>query len=383
MGTDHQALHQRLRTAGPKRILSLDGGGIRGLITLGYLAHIEKFLRERHRRPTMVLGDYFDLIGGASTGTIIGTLLSLGWPVEKIRNMYLTLGHEAFQPRKTWFGPLGRILGAKFDEKPLEMLLKKHLGKKTLGSTDLQTGLVIIIKRVDTASVWVMVNVPGHRFYELNRNMPLWELVRSSTAAPTFFKPKLVQDVGDGKNAVFVDGAVSMHGNPALQLLMVATLEGYALNWPLGEENLLLCSVGTGDYSSLVDNKTVKNFTNLHWLATLVTQLMKDSSEHNQIILQWMSNSVTAKTIDGQIGSLAGDHLTRAPLLTYLRYNVNLEKRALEDLGFTFNQNQVEKLKKMSEVGNISELDRIGLAAGELQIREEHFPQLFDIAGKA
>jgi patatin-like phospholipase/acyl hydrolase len=376
---EHTDLALRLSMPGPKRILALDGGGIRGLVTLGYLASIEKILRIRHRRPEMVLCDYFDLIGGTSTGTIIGTLLCLGWSVDRIRSMYLTLGREAFQPRKNWFGPLGRLLGAKFDEKPLEALLIKHLGHRTLGSSELQSGLVIIIKRIDTGSVWVMLNVPGHCYYEMNRSMPLWELVRSSTAAPTFFKPRLVEDVAPGENAIFVDGGVSMHGNPALQLLMVATLQGYALNWPLGEDKLLLCSVGTGGIPRFTEKNAVRKFTNLQWLANLITQLMQDASLHNQTILQWMSRSPTARFIDGQIGSLESDQLTNPALITYLRYNTILDRSELMELGLEYTESQVKKLKNMSEVRNISQLDRIGLAAGERQIREEHFPQTFDL----
>ncbi len=371
-------LTERLNEPGPKRILALDGGGIRGLITLGYLARIQDILRRRHGMPDLVLSDYFDLIGGTSTGAIIATLLALGWPVEKIHSMYLTLGRDAFQPRKTWFGPLGRVLGAKFDEKPLEGLLRKHLGERILDSQDIRVGLAIIIKRADTGSVWVMLNIPGHTFYNMNRNMKLWEIVRASTAAPIFFKPSFVSDVGGGEEAVFVDGAVSMHNNPALQLLMVATLNGYSLKWPLGEKNLLVCSVGTGNYTRPAAKNAIKKFTNLHWLALLVTQLMRDSSELNQTILQWISNSPTANPIDLQIGSLQSDSLAGPALISYLRYNIELEKNSLQKLGLRYNSKQIEKLKSMSEVENIEDLDKIGIKAAQSQVHEDHFPACFD-----
>lgn len=374
----HQALSERLHSQGPKRILALDGGGIRGLVTLGLLARIEKILRTRLRRPDLVLSDYFDLIGGTSTGTIIGSLLCMGWSVNQIRDMYLNLGTEAFQPRKNWFGPLGRLLGAKFDEKPLESLLKKYLGTRTLGSRDLRSGLVLIIKRIDTGSVWVMLNVPEHHYYEMNQDLPLWELVRSSTAAPTFFKPHLVENIGPKENAVFVDGGVSMHGNPALQLLMVATMRGYALNWPLGENNILLCSVGTGDIPSSADKETVKKFSNLKWLAHIVAQLMRDASVHNQTVLQWMSNSPTARVLDSQVGSLETDSLAGGSLITYLRYNPTIEIRALSKLGLEYTEKQVQSLRNMSEVRNIDQLDHIGKRAGEEFIRNSHFPEAFD-----
>jgi uncharacterized protein len=64
-------LLERLLAPGPKRVLALDGGGIRGILSLGFLARMEALLRGRHGRPGLVLADYFDLIGGTSTGSII------------------------------------------------------------------------------------------------------------------------------------------------------------------------------------------------------------------------------------------------------------------------------------------------------------------------
>lgn len=372
-------LSKRLKNPGSKRLLALDGGGIRGLISLGYLEEIEKILRQRHKKPDLVLSDYFDLIGGTSTGAIIACCLALGWPVKRLQEMYQNLGRDAFAPRKNWFGPLGRFIGAKFADKPLEDLLKENIGDRTLDSPDLKTGLMIILKRTETSSVWVMVNIPDHRFYEMNRKIKLWELVRSSAAAPTFFKPKLISDVGEGEEAVFVDGGVSMHNNPALQLLMVANLKGFSLEWPLGEEKLLLCSVGTGGFTHLVNKEAVKKFTNLHWLAMLITQLMTDASELNQTILQWMSRSPTAKFIDRQIESLGDDFLTFPPLLSYLRYNVELEKTSLEKFGLQFNLKEIESLKKMSNVKNIPQLYNIGTTVAKKQVLDKHFPKIFDM----
>lgn len=372
------SLDLRLRELGPKRLLALDGGGIRGLITLGFLSRIEAILRERLRRPDLVLSDYFDLIGGTSTGAIIAALLALGRPVEEIHRLYLSLGREAFRPRKSWFGPLGRLVGAKFDERPLETLLRGRLGERTLDSADLQVGLMIIVKRVDTGSPWVLLNIPGHRFYESNRNLPLWEVVRASTAAPTFFSPKVVTDVGGGEEAVFVDGAVSMHVNPALQLLMVATLEGFTLRWPLGEDRLLLCSVGTGRFRRLVSKEALGHYSNLHWLALLATQMMQDASEMTETLLQWLGRSPTARRIDRQIGDLSGDALTASPALHYLRYEVDLGKEALSGLDLHFDEARIESLRKMSEVRNIADLDRIGAAAAGVHIHPDHFPPVFD-----
>jgi len=372
------SLQERLAEPGPKRLLALDGGGIRGLISLGYLACIEAELRRRYDAPDLVLSDYFDLIGGTSTGAIIASALALGWPVEKIHNMYLTLGRDAFRPRKSWLGPVSKLVSAKFDDKAVAALLRDSLGDRALGSPDLRVGLMVVAKRADTASVWVLVNIPGHKYFAENKDLKLWEVVRASTAAPTYFKPQWISDVGGGESGVFLDGGVSMHNNPALQLLMVATLEGFALRWPLGDENLLLCSVGTGAFTAAPNKKAMKRYSNLHWLALAAVQLMGDASELNQTVLQWMSRSPMARPIDTQIDRLTGDQLGPQPLITYLRYNVDLEQRALLDVGLDYSPDQVSSLCGMSEVKNIAELDKIGKAAAKAQVKDEHFPLAFD-----
>ena len=81
------SLLQRLRAPGPKRILALDGGGIRGALTLGYLKRIEAILRTRHNRPDLRLCDYFDLVGGTSTGAIMCRLENLPGPIALKRMM--------------------------------------------------------------------------------------------------------------------------------------------------------------------------------------------------------------------------------------------------------------------------------------------------------
>ena len=98
----------RLSAPGPKRMLALDGGGVRGALALGYLARIEAILRERYQRPDLVLRDYFDLIGGTSTGAIIATALAIGMDAEAVRALYLQLGPEVFAKKRRWFLGEGR-----------------------------------------------------------------------------------------------------------------------------------------------------------------------------------------------------------------------------------------------------------------------------------
>ena len=85
----------------PKRILALDGGGLRGILTLSYLAEIESVLRERHGgSKDFRLHHYFDLIAGTSTGSIIAAALARGMAVADIIKKYNDLGQRVFQ--KSW-----------------------------------------------------------------------------------------------------------------------------------------------------------------------------------------------------------------------------------------------------------------------------------------
>jgi patatin-like phospholipase/acyl hydrolase len=81
-----EALIARMKSPGPKRILALDGGGIRGMMTVEVLAEIEALLRRKLARGAeFVLADCFDFVAGTSTGAIIAACVSTGMKVSDIR----------------------------------------------------------------------------------------------------------------------------------------------------------------------------------------------------------------------------------------------------------------------------------------------------------
>ena len=375
-----KALSEHLAAGnGPKRILSLDGGGIRGALTLGYLKKIETILREKENDPDLLLCDYFDLIGGTSTGSIIASALAIGKSVDEIVELYMDLGGKIFGQKRDWWKPWETIkfLKAGYDHKALEDNLKKAFGNITLGSDQIKTGLCIVAKRADTNSVWPLINHPDGQFFDSpigkNKNFFLWQAVRASSAAPTYFVPQLI-DVGDGQKAAFVDGGVSMSNNPALTLLMVATLKGFPFHWEMGEDKLSIVSIGTG--YSVFRKKTdeIEDAWLGTWAAAVPDMLMQDASWQNQTVLQWLSNSPTAISIDSEIGDLKGDHLAGKAMIKYLRYNFPITENSLNglDLGRPFNDKDVASIIEMSNAGNRQLLYKIGTAASA-KIEKEHF----------
>ena len=129
-------------------------------------------------------------------------------------------------------------------------MLQEQLGAETtLGSPSLRTLLMLVMRNATTDSPWPISNNPRAKYNDpartdSNLNLPLWQLVRASTAAPTYFPPETI--VIGKQRFVFVDGGVTMYNNPAFQLFLMATLAPYRLCWGTGEDSMLLVSIGTG-----------------------------------------------------------------------------------------------------------------------------------------
>jgi len=369
----------------PKRILALDGGGLRGILTLSYLAEIEALLRERHGgSQDFRLSHYFDLIAGTSTGAIIAAALACGMSVAEITEKYLDLGQRVF--KKSW---LRRgYVRALYDEAGLIRELKKVYGAQTtIGDGSLQTGLLIVAKRLDTGSPWLISNNPRGQYYGprpnnviANSDYPLWQVVRASTAAPRYFEPEKIS-ITRGKagekpiGGEFVDGGVSPFNNPALQAVMFATLNGYRVAWRTGAERLLVVSVGTGSRDTQVVPATSAAGNALKSLVSL----MDDCADLMETLLQWMSASPTARTIDRELGDLRDDSIAPEPLMSYLRYNVALTKESLSTLGISLPNTKIESLSAMDDPDNMNTLQEVGAKAAKQQIRSEDFPVQFDL----
>jgi hypothetical protein len=157
---------------------------------------------------------------------------------------------------------------------------------------------------------------------------------------------------------------------------MYATIGGYRINWPTGEDKILLVSIGTGAADPAVRRSEVAAAQAFRALLSL----MEDCASLQETLLQWMSQSPTARKIDSELGSLDAALVGGAPLLSYVRYNVDLQSAEIHALlGVEANTVPVENLTVMDAPENMPVLHQLGIAAGRSKVKSDHFPAAFDL----
>lgn len=363
-------------TAGQRKLLACDGGGIRGIISIEILAQIEAILRKKCGNPKLVLSDYFDYIAGTSTGAIIATLVALGFDTAKIRDFYIKSGAEMFEPTALW-----NRLTTKFDADNLSKMLKDIIGEgETLGADKLKTLLMIVLRNATTDSPWPLSNNPAAKYnlrktpaQKTNLDLPLWQLVRASTAAPTYFPPELIEIDEDDKKLqfVFVDGGITMYNDPAFQLFLMATVEPYKLCWETGHDKMLVVSVGTGASADASSKLSPKQMNLLYNASHLPSALMSAALHEQDFLCRVFGDCRVGGLIDREIGCMIGQGIPGvSKLFTYLRYNADLSREGLDELGLA--DVEPEHVQQMDSVEHIAEMQRVGKAVAE-SVAPKHF----------
>ncbi len=399
-----------INAAGPKKLLSIDGGGIRGLVAVEFVARIEALLREHFRRPSLVLSQYFDYIGGTSTGAIVGGLISLGYSADEIRRFYRTGARRMFTAnafqriaRRTK-GPISAMAGiigqliyrAMYDPVPLEREIKEVIhdplaedapeaALTTFGTEKLRTLFLAVTRNASTDSPWPLSNNPrakynvrfgpdGHK-QATNLDIPLWRIIRASTAAPVYFPAESFLVPGSTEPFTFTDGGLTVYNNPAFQLFLMATLPEYRLCWPASERDLLLISVGTGQYDGANLNLKPREMNLLYNAQSVPAALMLGAAVEQDLLCRIFGRIRPASNlpeIDSEVGALVGNHAPLSnKLFSYARYNVELSKRGLSDLGIT--DIDPKDVQPLDDLTHLDELERVGRAAAQRDVSIEDF----------
>jgi hypothetical protein len=363
------------------RLLSLDGGGIRGIFTLQILRRVEEVLRARYQEPDLVLADYFNFIGGTSTGAIIAALLSWGRPVEEITDLYEQFATSAFESSR-WREKLQSKYGAEPVREILRHLFMEREGTSALlGSERLRTFLLLVLRNASTGSTWPLTNNPDAVFNRRegphsNLDLPLWQLIRASSAAPTFFPcetVKLIGSNGEEKIFEFVDGGVSPHNNPSLLMYLMATLPQYRMNFSRGVSHLYLLSVGTGDSASQLKAGQTMQINRLSAALRVFDSLMSAINEEQDLVCRAFGHCIHGPEIDIELGDLA-QAATEANInrnFLYCRYNYAFtesdRRRAQKEFGS-------RHPLALDDLRSFPLLRELGAAYAGKIVREEHLP---------
>jgi hypothetical protein len=387
-------LEKRYATQQPRKLLALDGGGIRGVLTLQVLIRMEELLAEKSGQgENFRLCNFFDYIGGTSTGAIIAAGLAIGKSAKWLSEFYKEVGPAMFE--KSFI--LKRLKNL-YKSEPLAEKLKEVFGENTtLDSDKLKCLLLVVTRNVSTDSPWPIstnpyakYNAPGRP--DRNTKIPLWQLVRASTAAPVFFPPEIVEwDPNDPSKAfLFEDGGLTPYNNPAFLIARMATYPAYKLGWKTGEKNLLVMSVGTGS-APKVDAEVYsggKNaFSNLvNFPAALMYGAQVDQDINCRIIGRCIHGGEFDKElgrcdtqIDREIGDLVarGDDSALVPIsedsgrqFLYARYNAELSTSWLAKRGL--GEVDPASVAQLDSVDHIGDLVRVGQALAK-EVKLEHF----------
>jgi len=365
------------------KILALDGGGIRGILTLEVLARMEELLAEAAGGgPAFRLCHFFDYVGGTSTGAIIAAGLARGMSAKELLGFYQKTGSKMFDKQfilKRW--------NALYKSKPLKKELQNVFGAKTtLKPDDLKCLLLAVTRNRTTDSPWPISSNPQAKYNDTarpdcNLKIRLWQLVRASTAAPVFFPPEVLHwDPEDiSKAFVFVDGGLTPYNNPAFLMYRMATEPGYRLNWDSGEDKLLVMSIGTGAAASLVEGVEDPDRGLIDNVAGLPNALMYAAMIDQDTNCRSIGRCVHGAALDREIGDMIprDENRKKIPLspdfgrrFLYARYNADLSRDGLNALGLP--GIEPKNVQKLDSIEYIPDLRKVGRKVAE-EIKLDHF----------
>ena len=236
-------------------LLSIDGGGIRGIIPLCALVELEKQTGRAAR-------DAFSFMAGTSTGAIIAAGLATGLPAARILELYQELGPKVFQ--RDWIGSLLSLGAFRYRTRPLAEAIRQFTDDVALN--DLPIDILLSAMRVSDGHAWYFVrDNPSNA--RTTGQLTLVDCVTASAAAPTYFEPWEVPGIG-----ACVDGGVGIAGNPIYQ----ACVEAFNYTPPgsyIPAETIVV-SLGTGYYNA---NASPDHL--LDWVGWVIGTLLREPAE--------------------------------------------------------------------------------------------------------
>jgi uncharacterized protein len=313
-----------------RRILSIDGGGIRGIIPGQILVILEDKLKAKTGNENARISDFFDLIAGTSTGGILtcsylmpgenapGQAVRPKFDARQVVDLYLKRGSEIFSiPLRHKLRTAGGILDEKYPAAPLEKALKDYFG---------DTKLSELVKPCLITS-YDIKHRQGHFFTQHDAvqkkgwDFLVRDVARSTSAAPTYFETANTKSLTDVSYPL-IDGGVFVN-NPTL----CAFAEVYS-EFKTTPDQMVVLSLGTGYSKQEYDYDKAKNWGMVQWVKPLIDIMMSGVAEVVDFQLRQIFDAIGAQN-------------------QYLRINTELPIDVSPDMDET----SAENLQALKELG--------------------------------
>lgn len=336
-------------------ILSIDGGGIRGILPGVILTYIENKLQDKTGDKGARLSDYFDLMAGTSTGGMLTCLYITpgndGRPKFKASeavDLYLNNGEEIFSiPLCRRLTNIFGLFRAKYPVKNIERIMRSYLGDAKL-SQALKPCLItayeifqrktIFFNKVDT-------------LHSETRDYYIRDIARSTSAAPTYFRPSEIYSTY-GNPLYLADGGVFAN-NPAMCAYAEARTLKFSevLNrldkpdYP-GATEMVLISVGTGSHGDPYPYTKAKRWGIAGWLKPLIDILMSGNSETVHYELNQLFKAVNPENVENyfRLEPTVGTAKSAMDLAT------KKNMKALKEAGLTYVADNTELLDRIVDI---------------------------------
>jgi len=316
----------------PFKILSIDGGGIRGVFPAMFLANLEAELKSQKKENWQTYQN-FDMICGTSTGGIIAIALALGIPAQEIYNLYSENAGVIFGNKRSWWK---QFFYSSHPREPLEKLIQEKFKKANNDKDpilkDCKTNICIPVFDLLEGKPSVLKKDHHPRFTR-DYHIPAYKAALATSAAPVYFDTYSSEYIDlNGVKQPFknkVDGGVFAN-NPTLLGIIESEVALYQKR-----ENLRVLSIGTG-YQKFSDGSDRKNWGILYWInlkrKRIIDLFMQAQSQQIENLVYLLQNGVDKETKEN-------------PNFIYHRINVELD----ESLSFGMDETNKEKLNSLAQ----------------------------------
>ena len=247
-------------------LLSIDGGGIRGIIPALALLKLEQTTGKPARET-------FSFVAGTSTGALLASAVAAGIPAARIVDIYRNRIRDIFKPSKPWSDLRQYTVGHKYDAANLNKVLKEEFGALASWKlNDSPIDLLLTAKGLADGKPWYFVRDTPYNS-RVTGGLAMLDCATASAAAPTYFDPWPMPAPVAGK---LVDGGVGVTGNPVYE----ACVEAFYYSAGYRPEETTVVSFGTGRFMKNADPHFITD-----WLTWVLDALLHAPEEQQTEIV--------------------------------------------------------------------------------------------------